>query len=185
MMGRKAIEMLGKRFGRLVVRVEAGSGPGGVRYLCDCDCGNEHITTGNHLRHGTKSCGCHKRELAHKIGSKAAQWTTRHGHARVGAVSSAYSRWCGMISRCEDPKHKAFKNYGGRGITVCERWRNDFAAFLADMGEPPEGLTLDRINNDGNYEPGNCRWSTRVEQMANARPHAKGYKLKKRRDAKA
>ena len=74
-----------------------------------------------------------------------------------------------MIARCYNPKHPRFADYGGRGITVCERWLT-FANFLADMGEPPPGLTLDRIDNDGNYEPGNCRWATDTQQRTNKRP---------------
>ena len=95
---------------------------------------------------------------------------TRHGHhPRRSGATSTYVRWASMKQRCLNPKNPAFKNYGGRGITVCERWL-DFSSFLADMGEAPEGLTLDRISNDGGYEPGNCRWATRSEQGRNQRP---------------
>jgi len=94
----------------------------------------------------------------------------KHGYAPRKGRNSTYTTWRNMIERTANSKVPAYKNYGGRGISVCERWRHSFPNFLADMGECPPGLTIDRINNDGNYEPGNCRWATRKQQQANKRP---------------
>ena len=95
--------------------------------------------------------------------------TKTHGHAGHYNVSGTYHTWIGMKTRCSNKNHIAYKNYGGRGIKVCDRWKNDFTAFLQDMGERPEGLTLDRENNDGNYEPGNCKWANSKQQGRNTR----------------
>jgi pentatricopeptide repeat protein len=91
-----------------------------------------------------------------------------HGHTSDGKTSKVYQAWHDMKRRCLNPNAPDYQNYGGRGITVCERWKT-FANFLADMGEPPAGMSLDRINNDGNYEPGNCRWATTLQQVRNSR----------------
>lgn len=96
-------------------------------------------------------------------------WNLRHGHTSASGNSRTYNTWQRMKGRCRYPHHnRNFKNYGGRGIKVCERWQK-FENFLADMGERPPGRTLDRINVDGNYEPGNCRWATPTDQAANSR----------------
>lgn len=102
----------------------------------------------------------------------------KHGHrGSFGrSKSPTYHSWCKMRERCRDPKHRSYSNYGGRGVTVCERW-NSFENFLADMGERPDGMTIDRISVEGNYEPGNCKWSTKEEQEANKRRHCSSGQL--------
>jgi hypothetical protein len=157
--GRPQAVFLGDRFGRLTTVEDLGVEPGKGRiWRCRCDCGNEVSVPAKQLKYKQRSCGC---------------ITTRtHGRSRDAGsknLSPTYAIWAQVIQRCTNPKSSAWKWYGARGITVCDRWRYSFSAFLEDMGERPEGLSIDRIDNDGNYEPGNCRWATKSQQNANRR----------------
>lgn len=154
----KAIDLTGQRFGMLVALSLFGRKKSQAVWLCRCDCGKECKTMLGNLRRGhSTSCGC-QRSVA----------TSRAKTTHAMYATPTYRSWSSMLTRCTNPSNHKFASYGGRGITVCDAWKC-FEAFHADMGDRPLGTTLGRTDNDGNYEPGNCRWESAKAQARNKR----------------
>ncbi len=156
-------DLTGKRFGRLTVIKRAPNSPSSpsTRWFCVCDCGKEKIVYAPRLKDGTSvSCGCYGRERVKEAAIK-------HG----GRSTRLYHIWAMIKQRTSNPNHTAYNNYGGRGIQICDEWRNDFPAFRtwAISAGYTDQLSIDRIDNDGNYEPSNCRWVDTREQNRNQR----------------
>lgn len=155
-MFKRMIDITGKKFGRLTaLEPYAKARDNSLIWTCLCDCGNTHLARSQDLRRGATTQCSNCRNIKH--GHASADKTKRH---------PLYETWHGMWQRCTNKNARSYKRYGGRGITVCARWK-DFQAFIDDMGERPPKTTLDRIDPDGNYEPKNCRWATADIQRSN------------------
>lgn len=160
----KKINLVGKRFSRLVVLSETDRQDEQVRWLCVCDCGKEtKIKTGKLNDSHTRSCGCLQKETT-------ASTNRTHGYAFRGNKNREYAAWINMKARCFNPNNDDYSNYGGRGITVCLRWKTNFKNFFKDMGKKPnEKMSLERLNPNKNYSPSNCCWATSKQQANNSR----------------
>jgi len=159
------LNLIDKTFNRLTVISYAGSNKHNKTvWLCRCICGNKVIVTGSHLINGnTNSCGCYQVD-------RIKEAETTHGQAKAGEMSKEYKCWANMKNRCYNKKVKQYKDYGGRGIMVCDRWLNSFDNFFFDMGKmPTDKHSIERIDNNKGYAPENCKWDTKINQARNNR----------------
>lgn len=168
----KRVDYSGRRYGRLLVLSMVYEAGKDAKARCACDCGAEKTVTAYNLNSGnTESCGCLARERTAERnrallrGSAMGKANRTHGYSRT----PTYASWCDARKRCYSPQNKRFSEYGGRGIGMCDAWRDSFESFLRDMGERPKGMTLERLDVDKWYEPGNCTWATAAQQAQNTR----------------
>lgn len=164
----KMINLVGLKFGRLLVTALEPRTVRDRSWTCKCDCGRVVSVQGGNLRNNhTRSCGCLRNEVTR-------QRATKHGYSRVKQRTPEYKTWCLMKDRCHNPRFLRYADWGGRGIKVCEEWLHDFVAFLDHVGPKPSSKhSIDRIDNDRGYEPGNVRWATALEQRYNRRDFKK------------